>query len=247
MNNNETHRQRVRPVIGSTGIWQADNVDKIHQHSAPLAEWLKEFFDEQICPPGLRSPYNTRDIDLTIHDVGCGMGYYAAELYNDSEAFPGGNIRAVGWEGDVPQNPIYKPIDGVHDNLFVGIKQHDITQPFPEEWHKTGSVVCLEVMEHIPEKLTQQTIENVCQLLNYGDYLVTSWAVRGQVGDGHVNCRDNYEAIAMWIDTSKGQLHLLGDRTRSARQAVKDDTECYWFKDTLLVFQYRDSWWQRGT
>ena len=59
-----------------------------------------------------------------------------------------------------------------------------------------------------------------------------SWAVRGQMGIGHVNCKNNDEAVE--IMKQKG-FEFLPHLTEVARSIIKE--ECTWFKKSLLVFK----------
>jgi len=49
----------------------------------------------------------------------------------------------------------------------------------------------LEVAEHIPKHLEERFTQTVHRHVKIGGYLMLSWAVEGQGGLGHVNCRNN--------------------------------------------------------
>lgn len=60
-----------------------------------------------------------------------------------------------------------------------------------------------------------------------------SWAIEGQAGIGHINCRNNDWVI--------NQMKIRGyklayNKTESLREAVKD-CHCTWFKNTLMYFK----------
>jgi hypothetical protein len=92
-----------------------------------------------------------------------------------------------------------------------------------------GQVLCLEVGEHIPLEYEQIFIDNVCR--HCDSRMVLSWAIPGQGGIGHVNCRDNDYIIAQIARRGFVFNQLLTDYLR-------DDIEMgvRYFKDTLMVF-----------
>lgn len=92
---------------------------------------------------------------------------------------------------------------------------------------KYDSVICLEVGEHIPKKFEAVFLDN---LTNHAkETIVLSWAIPGQEGDGHVNCRPNSYVIY--------QLWKRGFQYRPS-QTILLRANCYipWFKNTLMVF-----------
>lgn len=187
--------------ISNTGFWSGDNAHNHHVHSPKLAEWISRGF------------FGFGDISkyTRIYDLGCGLGEYLKKLKED------GFSNLVGFEGDIPQQAVF-------DNIW----KQDLTQSFGENIQK-GHVIMLEVGEHIPKEFEQTLIENVSRICR--GYLVLSWAVPGQAGFGHVNCKTNEEVIEMFKE--KGFLFLEG-LTREARQNVDDNAP--WFRNTLMIF-----------
>ena len=147
-----------------------------------------------------------------LYDMGCGMGNYLADLHTE------GFYNILGLEGDIPKNSIWKDT----------IKQ-DLTIPLDKEFPR-GNVISLEVGEHIPKEYQDAYIDNITNFCD--DYLITSWAIRGQAGFGHVNCLDNQEIIPM-IE-SRG-FKLLKEDTEKVRSI--DLSQAPWFKNTLFIFK----------
>ena len=160
--------------------------------------------------------YLSRDKTVPIYDFGCGPGNFLQVL---SEA---GFTRLTGYEG--------APM-AVERRAYTRIVEQDISVPFtvPEPGH----VLCLEVLEHVPEPLLPAALDNIARAVELGHHLIASWAVRGQTGVGHVSERDNYEAIAQI--QARG-LTLLEEATRQARSGDYGAQGCPWFNNTLLVF-----------
>jgi hypothetical protein len=148
--------------------------------------------------------------DKITFDFGCGTGYYLKHLFDK------GFKKLYGFEGILPCNLEFKKV----------IKQ-DLTEKF--KTNKKGNVICLEVAEHIPKVHTEIFLDNISRACD--DLLIMSWAVRGQMGIGHVNCRNNDEAIE--IVESKGFLYNE-KLTLAGRNSVSD--VCEWFRRSLLVF-----------
>lgn len=145
-----------------------------------------------------------------ISDFGCGLGNYLKDL---KEA---GFNRLIGFEGDIPVNKVF-------DNIY----KQDLTKPFLSA---LGNVISLEVGEHIDAKYMDTYLENIQAACS--DYLITSWAVRGQGGFGHVNELDNHEIIPHF---EKRGFKLLEKETQEARSVIQDNA--WWFRNTILIFK----------
>jgi len=150
------------------------------------------------------------DKKLPTFDFGCGVGFYLDYLNRH------GYKKVYGFEGEVPKNKMYKKI-----------LQQDLTQKF--SCKVKGNVVCLEVAEHIPKKYCKVFLDNITRPVK--DLLIMSWAVRGQMGIGHVNCKNNDEVIEEI--QSRGFLYNQ-KLTLEGRESVSD--KCGWFRKSLLVF-----------
>ena len=148
---------------------------------------------------------------VPIYDFGCGMGHYMAHLRAH------GFHRVFGFEASPPE-----------DAVDPAILRHDLTVPY--EAPAPGNVLCLEVGEHVPAEHQETLLATLAGAVAQGRALVLSWAVRGQGGDGHVNCLDNVEVQA--LVAARG-FELDAGATTSARDAA--DLE--WFRGSLMVFR----------
>jgi SAM-dependent methyltransferase len=146
-----------------------------------------------------------------IYDLGCGLGHYLKHLHE------AGFTTLVGVEGDPPERAVFGPIT-----------RHDLTTPISLD---RGTVLCFEVGEHVPAEHEDALLDNLVALCS--DTLILSWAVRGQGGDGHVNCLDNAEVIARLA--RRGFTYLEHDST-AARRATADAVTP-WFQNTLMIFR----------
>jgi SAM-dependent methyltransferase len=161
--------------------------------------------------------YLAADKNQQIHDLGCGPGEYLLKL---REA---GFTQLTGYEADPPSFKVFDPIIA-----------HDLTKPLrPQE---RGTVICLEVGEHIPASYESALLDNMIACCY--DKIILSWAVRGQGGHGHVNCLDNHEVVAKL--TSRGFTYLADD-SRRARNAIAADSSTPWFRNTIMIFSRKTS------
>lgn len=152
--------------------------------------------------------YFTLRFDLTkpVFDFGCGPAYYVRRL---REA----GFESYGYDGYVA-NDLVKEID-LSKPVDLGV---------------SGTVISLEVGEHIPKEFQEvytDTITRHCDGL-----LVMSWAEVGQPGIGHVNCRDQDEVIA---DIVGRGFRFLNNETAAVRKGIENNVD--WFRRTLLIFE----------
>jgi hypothetical protein len=146
----------------------------------------------------------------TVVDFGCGMGDYAWLFINEGygvEAYDG--------------NPNT-------ETLTRGIgKVLDLSKPF-YLGKKFDVVMSLEVGEHIPAEYEDQFIDNITK--HAKKHLIISWAVEGQGGDGHVNCKNNDYIIEQVVD------RRFKYNAQASQALRKNATNASWFSLTLMVF-----------
>lgn len=147
-----------------------------------------------------------------VRDLGCGTGGYLKVLAD------AGFTALVGYDGEVPRQ-----------RLFGNVQQCDLTAK--HDWVCPNDAIFLEVAEHVPAQYESVLLDNVAGAVGAYGRLVMSWAVRGQAGHGHVNCRNNSEVIPLMAERG---FELDGAATEAARKSV---TTLPWFKNTLLVFR----------
>lgn len=142
-------------------------------------------------------------------DFGCGMGYYAKGLRD-------AGLTCDAYDG----NP--NTVD-----LTFGLGEVlDLSEP-QDFGVMYDMVLSLEVGEHIPKEFEGIFIQN---LVTHSDrMIVLSWAVPGQDGLGHVNCRDNDYII--------GKLKESGFRYDARWSGMlRRGSVLPWFKKTIMVF-----------
>ena len=145
----------------------------------------------------------------SVYDLGCGHGEYTRHLRNDS-------FECSGFDGNPYTNNI---TSGLCNTL--NLSQH-INLP------AVDAVICLEVGEHVPAKFEQILVENISK--STSNILILSWAVEGQVGEGHVNCRNN--DYIKEVFESKGFRNLPDYEIK-----LRQDSTLSWFKNTIMVFK----------
>ncbi|GAG88294.1 unnamed protein product [marine sediment metagenome] len=145
----------------------------------------------------------------TVIDIGCGNGAY-------TNAFNSTGFDCTGYDGS--------PLTPELTNNTCHIKDFSETV----DLGKFDLVLCLEVGEHIPLQYEQTFIDNLCRAAK--NNIVLSWALVGQGGDGHVNCRNNDYVITEMamrgfkIDIEKSNL-------------LRSKATLSWFKNTIMYFK----------
>lgn len=145
-----------------------------------------------------------------VADFGCGNGFYTKHLKNN-------NIECDGFDG----NPKTVEItNGVCQILDLS-KDINLNK-------KYDYILSLEVGEHIPSEFEETFINNIHK--NNTEGVILSWAIEGQVGVGHVNCRNND-----YIKNIFDNLGYVNDLEIESK--LRNDSELPWFKNTIMVFK----------
>jgi SAM-dependent methyltransferase len=144
-------------------------------------------------------------------DIGCGNGSYTKYM-NEHDR------HCVGYDGSPLTPEITGGLCSIRDfSIPVDIGQFD-------------NVICLEVGEHIPLQYEQVFINNLCR--SSRGNIILSWALIGQGGTGHVNCRDNYYVI--------GEMQNRGFMIDNlTTKCLRDGATLNWFKNTLMAFRWK--------
>ena len=148
-----------------------------------------------------------------VTDFGCGLGEYLLKLSPILD-------YAIGVEGSIPKQAKF---DNIYQlDLTTDLRRGDILT--------SDLVISLEVGEHIPAEFMGVYLDNITH--HCEKYLITSWAVRGQAGFGHVNCLDNHEIMP---EFEKRGFELMEAETKEVRAVIED--KAHWFINTLFVFK----------
>ncbi|CAE7237099.1 unnamed protein product [Symbiodinium natans] len=154
-------------------------------------------------------------------DYGAGTGAYA--LYMRKEGLE--SVSCV--DGNPAVKVFSRNLCSVAD-----LSKLDPTLP------KADLVLSLEVAEHIPESFQEAYMLNVVNGARKG--VVLSWAVPGQPGAGHVNCRDNSWVIKRFADLGLKYEEALTTRIRKTVESCPEEFNTINFKRTMLVFSKGD-------
>lgn len=149
--------------------------------------------------------------DHQIYDFGCGMGNYLLDLHNN------GFTKLLGIEADPPKT-----------DYEFNISSQNLALPFLLD--TKGIVICLEVGEHLPQEYQGTFLDNLSN--NCTDYLIMSWAIRGQGGYGHYNELNNDEIIP---EILKRGFAYMSKESQDLRGVAEDF--CAYFRNTLMIFK----------
>ena len=150
----------------------------------------------------------------SVLDVGAGSGQYGRYFLSRGAAFS------------------YEAVDGaLNVERFTGgfVRWADLTLPLhtrrgaPADW-----VLSLEVGEHLPVQYEAQFLDSLDEHNRCG--VILSWAVEGQAGKGHVNCRNNDYVIAAM--ERRGYTYDV-----AAATAGRAAAELPWMANTFMVFR----------
>jgi SAM-dependent methyltransferase len=145
-----------------------------------------------------------------ILDLGCGNGQYGKWFWE-------AGLHVLEFDGN-PHTP-----EIVRNGMVV-----DLAKPVTFLEGLFDFVLSLEVGEHIPREYEQVFLDNVVR--HAGRSVLLSWAVEGQPGLGHVNCRNNDYIIE--------QMRVRGFKFMPIGTFVlRDKATLPWFKDTLMLFK----------
>ncbi len=152
----------------------------------------------------------------TAIDFGCGPGWYVKLFHNYG-------IDMQGYDG----NPMVEDMSSHFFNNGFYCQCVDLNEKVEAE-EQVDLVLCLEVGEHIPAKYEKIFIGNLTR--NSSHYILLSWAVPGQNGDGHINCRNNGYIIE--------RLKLDGFYLNvPITNLLRTNASCTWFKNTIMFFE----------
>ena len=150
----------------------------------------------------------------SVVDFGCGNADYVKHLHNN-----GFNVEAYDGNPNTPEMT-----DGLGKVLDLS-KDFDLGKKF-------DYVISLEVAEHIPKKFENVYVNNLIKHTGY--YLIVSWALIGQGGDGHVN-EQNEDYVLDLFDKLGMNYH------QDISKILRDVAKLGWFKKTIYVFSKKNN------
>ena len=146
----------------------------------------------------------------SVVDFGCGNADYIKRLISDG-------FKCEAYDG----NPITPKMTGGIGKVLDLSKRFDLEKKF-------DYVISVEVAEHIPKEYEEIYVDNLIRHTGY--YLITSWAIKGQGGDGHVNEQDEDYVLNLYKE--KGMVYQ-----KDISEALRGVATLGWFKKTIYVFE----------
>lgn len=142
-----------------------------------------------------------------IYDFGCGFGEYLRDIRAEV------GIKGIGFE-------LYP-----YTKYYSLIVSKDLSKPLDLK-AKADISISLEVGEHIDSSYEDIFIKNITN--NTANIVVLSWAIPGQGGDGHINCRDNDYII----EKMRQEGFEFDEKFLAKRNEFTN-----WFKNSLMLFR----------
>jgi hypothetical protein len=151
------------------------------------------------------------DKETTVYDFGCGMGTYLNDLHKNDYK------NLIGVEMIPPKNdyPFEIKSQNLAEKFYFGVK---------------GNVISLEVGEHLPPKHMNTYLDNITS--HCSNYLIISWALRGQGGYGHFNELNNDEVIPLIENLG---FQYLEQESMAVRKDIEDDF--WYFRKSIMIFK----------
>lgn len=146
-----------------------------------------------------------------VYDMGCGTGEYLEYLQESG-------FRVKGFDGT----------PGVNELTYVDIEERDLTQELPTP-SETGSVISIEVAEHIPKEYEQVFVENLIKYTH--THLVVSWAIPNQGGVGHVNEKSALNVLDLFATYGFDYNRRVSENWRKLA-----GNDLGWLKNSIYVF-----------
>lgn len=190
-----------------------------HQHSNKLMKAILELWKKEEQP---------------VVDIGCGHNFYVSVFKYAGYAAVGVDLVDLGSKHFFKVD-ITKPflIDITLPSTYIYKYEFAISYYRGSSKPWRHNVLSLEVGEHIPSDKSDIYLDNITNIANGGD-VIMSWAVPDQPGHGHINGHTNE-----WVRERMAERGYSFDNNRTAflRGAVQD-CHCTWFRNTLMYFHY---------
>ena len=145
----------------------------------------------------------------SIIDLGAGMGNYTADFRNSG-------LFSNCYDG----NPNTQKLSSGRCAIIDLSKELNL---MPHDW-----TLILEVGEHVPAEYEDILLHNIEKVNTKG--VILSWAVEGQGGYGHINCRNND-----YIKEKFASLGYINDET--VEGDLREASTLWWFKESIMVFR----------
>lgn len=212
---------------------------KFHiKESSKIKEWIKKYI-HQVSPPEIDNNGSwchptlyghTFDLNLaqaidclceillvrTIFDFGCGPGWYVKFLKD----------RGYGIQG-YDGNIYVEEMSSLFFNNGFYCQNTDLGESVRAD-EPADLILSLEVGEHIPPDKENIFLDNLVH--NSKKYIILSWAIPNQKGDGHVNCRTNSYII--------DRMKLRNFRINVPVSIIlRKKSDLPWFKSTIMFFE----------
>jgi len=184
----------------------------VDKHGFWRDKHAKHFFDNKLAEAILE--FLREEKAQTLVDFGCGAHGHYVKFFLDH------NIICEGFDGNPYSPKISKGL----------VKVIDLSQPF-DLGKKYDWVMSVEVAEHIPKEFERTLLENLDRHNVNG--IILTWAVEGQKGIGHFNCRNNDYVKKVFL--KMGYVNDL-----EAEEKIRKKAHYGWFKNSFMVFRKKE-------
>jgi SAM-dependent methyltransferase len=148
----------------------------------------------------------------SVIDIGCGVGEWGQDA----------PFHYTGVDYKVPKKALLIPVERYFDYDLTSGKPFPITGEF-------DLIICLEVLEHIPEQHADDVVKLLCSL---GDRVLFSAAIPYQGGVGHVN-----EQFQSWW-ANKFAANAFYPTEKQLRNLIANDCLIdIWYRQNIVLYE----------
>lgn len=146
----------------------------------------------------------------SVIDIGCGVGEWSC-----------GNPNYIGVDHNIPEKALMIPKENYKD---VDIEKADSC--FDVHQTKYDLCLCLEVAEHISERVADLLIEWLCSL---SDNVLFSAAIPNQGGTGHIN--------EQWQEYWAEKFYANGFGAELCYPVKDNPNCCLWYRQNMILYK----------
>jgi glycosyltransferase involved in cell wall biosynthesis len=176
-------------------------------------DYDKLWEEEKPCTDAIASWIKETIPPQRVVDIGCGPGMLVHSLQEIG-------IDAIGYDNDERVN---------NKQYLKQVSLFDLTDP-------ADLVICMEVAEHIKEKLSEDVVDSIIRNITPGGKLLWTAAIPGQGGVGHINCQ--YKEY--WQE--KFEKRSLVRNTVLENELIeyvkRKGYYMGWFVNNVMIFEY---------
>jgi hypothetical protein len=149
--------------------------------------------------------------DISVIDIGCGLGEWAC-----------GNLNYIGVDYGITKKRLL-----INEGQYLDRNLEDPkTYKLPEFYKKFDVAICLEVAEHISKERADDLIDMLCRL---SDTVLFSAAIKHQGGTGHIN----EQPQTYWAE----KFYSNGFGAEICYPVKDNEAVDFWYRQNMILYR----------